>query len=112
MSNDRYAHPRFIVPSWPEEPFMLLAERGKFEYGPFEAGDFGVSEDNVLWYSDGASHPIQLRVSLQVGDLIFANNGDVGPMTYRIVPASAYACTTDGDRTPFVGPPRVRGWWM
>jgi hypothetical protein len=67
MSDERYAHPRFIVPSWPEEPFMLLAERGKFEYGPFEAGDFGVYEDNVLCYSVGdGTHPIQLRVSLQV----------------------------------------------
>jgi hypothetical protein len=97
MSDERYAHPRFIVPSWPDEPFMLLAERGKFEYGPFEAGDFGVYEDNVLWYSVGdGTHPIQLRVSLQVGDLVFANNGDSGPMTYRIVPASAYARTADG----------------
>ena len=53
--------------------------------GRFEAGDFAVSEDNALYYSDGASHPIQLRISLQVGDLLFANNRDVGPMTYRIV---------------------------
>jgi len=69
---------------------VLLAERGKFEYGPFEAGDFAVGEDNELWYSVGdGTHPIGLRVSLQVGDVLFANNGDVGPMTYRIVPAAA-----------------------
>jgi hypothetical protein len=96
MSDERSVHPRFIVPAWPGEPFMLIAERGKYEYGPFETGDFAVSEDNSLYYSDGASHPIQLRVSLQVGDLLFANNGDVGPMTYRIVPASAYDPRADG----------------
>jgi hypothetical protein len=90
MSDERSVYPRFIVPTWPGEPFMLIAERGKFEYGPFDPGDFAVSEDNALYYSDGASHPIQLRVSLQVGDVLFANNGDVGPMTYRIVAASAY----------------------
>ena len=69
MSDERSAYPRFIVPTWPGEPFVLIAERGKFEYGPFEAGDFAVSKDNALYYSDGASHPIQLRISLQVGDL-------------------------------------------
>ena len=67
MSNERSAYPRFIVPTWPGEPFMLIAERGKFEYGPFEAGDFVVSEDNALYYFDGAAHPIRLRVSLQSG---------------------------------------------
>jgi hypothetical protein len=58
MSDERSVYPRFIVPTWPSEPFMLIAERGKFEYGPFEEGDFLVSEeDNDLYYSDGASHP-------------------------------------------------------
>ncbi len=96
MNDERDAQPRFIMPSWPEEPFMLLAERGKYEHGPFESGDFAVYDDNVLWYSNYPGHPFQLRVSLQVGDLLFANNGDVEPMTYRIVPASAYTQSAEG----------------
>jgi hypothetical protein len=33
---------------------------------------------------------VRLRVRKQVGDRIFANNGDMGVMTYRIVPLSEY----------------------
>jgi hypothetical protein len=95
VSDEYDDHPRYIVPVWPNEPFVLLAERDKIEYGPFRAGDFVIDEDNALYYLDGASHPITLRVSLQAGDLLFTNDGAGGARTYRIVPASAYASSDE-----------------
>ena len=88
------------MPTWPDEPFVLLAEKGKFELGSFTADSWSIGEGNVLYCSpaDG-SHPVQLRVTMQIGDLILANDGDMGPMTYRIVPASAYRRHAVGDLT-------------
>ena len=88
------------MPTWPDEPFVLLAEKGKFELGSFTADSWSIGEGNVLSCSpaDG-SHPVQLRVTMQIGDLILANDGDMGPMTYRIVPASAYRRHAVGDLT-------------
>lgn len=81
---------RFIKPDWPDEPFNLLAEDGGFEIGPFTKDGFDVMPDGALLWSDGYSHPVTLRIRRQRGNLIYANNGGVGPMTYRIVPLSFY----------------------
>jgi hypothetical protein len=109
LSHEPADRPRFIVPTWPDEPFVLLAEKGKFELGSFTAGSWAIEEDNVLWCqpADG-SHPVQLRVTMQIGDLILANNGDMGPMTYRMVPASGYGHgpidnTLTGDQFDILG---------
>ncbi len=42
----------------------------------------------MTWWSPEGAHPVRLRVRKQAGDRIYANNGDMGPMTYRIVPAA------------------------
>jgi hypothetical protein len=76
---------------------VLVAERGKFEEGPFTAESFAVGQDNSLECWPESGHPVRLRVSMQVGDLLIANNGDMGPMTFRIVPASAYQPDGVGD---------------
>lgn len=52
------------------------------------------------WRADGA-HPIRLRVRMQAGDLLYANNGDVGEMTYRIVPVAADGVGSDTSRPAF-----------
>jgi len=91
LSHEPVDRPRYIVPTWPDEPFVLLAEKGKFDLGSFTADYWSIDEDNVLYCSPPeGGHPVQLRVTMQIGDLLLANNGDMGPMTYRIVPASAY----------------------
>lgn len=77
---------RYITPAWPDGEFNLLAEKGKFELGPFTADSWAEDDDGSLWWSHGVSHPVHLRVRMQTGDLIHANNGDVGAMTCRIVP--------------------------
>ena len=86
MSDDPEGVKPYLVPRWPDGPFNLLAEKGGVELGPFTAESWAVNDDGSLecWPSDG-SHPVRLRVRMQTGDLIHANNGDMGPMTFRIV---------------------------
>ncbi len=84
------SEPCFIQPEWPDEPFNLLAEDGGFEIGPFTKDGFATQPDGTLWWSDGYSHPVQLQVRGQEDDVIHANDGNMGPMTYRIVPVSFY----------------------
>lgn len=81
----------FIRPAWPEHPFNLQALDGGWEIGPFTKEGWDVGEDGSLYWSDGYSHPVTLRVRTQEGDLIYANDGDVGPMRYVIVPLSSPA---------------------
>lgn len=86
---------QYVVPRWPGGLFNLLALEGKFELGPCTAESWVVADNGEVidWRDDGA-HPIRLRVRMQAGDLLYANNGDVGPMTYRMVPVAEDGVTS------------------
>ena len=90
---------RYVVPRWPQGPFNLEALDGGFTLGPCWANSWEVFDDGSMtdWRADG-SHPINLRVRMQAGDLLYANDGDVGPMTYRIVPVLEDGVTSDPSR--------------
>ena len=61
-----------------------------------------IADDGAItdWRDDGA-HPIHLRVRMQAGDLLYANNGDIGEMTYRIVPVADDGVTSDPSTAAF-----------
>jgi hypothetical protein len=86
----------YVVPRWPKGPFNLEALDGDFTLGPCSADSWSASDDGSVtdWRTDGA-HPINLRVRMQAGDLLYANDGDIGPMTYRIVPVLDDGVTSD-----------------
>ena len=90
---------RYVVPRWPQGPFNLEALEGGFALGPCWADSWSVADDGSVidWRSDGA-HPIRLQVRMQAGDLLYANDGDIGPMTYRIVPVRDDGATSDPSR--------------
>lgn len=83
----------YIRPDWPEGSFNLRALNGGWEIGPF-------TKDS--WQDDGpdgriaasergpGAKPTGLRVRRQTGNIVHANNGDMGPMDYRIVALSEY----------------------
>lgn len=85
----------YIVPRWPDGAFNLVALEGGFELGPCTANAWAVADNGAItdWRDDGA-HPIHLRVRMQAGDLLYANNGDLGEMTYRIVPVAEDGVTS------------------
>ena len=62
------------------------------------------------WRDDG-SHPINLRVRMQAGDLLYANNGDMGEMTYRIVPVAEDGVTSAQSSSAFDLNAAVRALW-
>jgi len=86
---------QYIVPTWPDGAFNLVALEGGFELGPCTANSWAVADNGAVtdWRDDGA-HPIHLRVRMQAGDLLYANNGDMGEMTYRIVPVAEDGVTS------------------
>ena len=86
---------QYVVPRWPDRAFNLVALEGGFELGPCTADSWVVADNGAItdWRDDGA-HPIHLRVRMQVGDLLYANNGDIGDMTYRIVPVAEDGVTS------------------
>lgn len=88
---------RYVVPRWPEGRFNLVALEGGFELGPFTANSWVVGDrgDLVDWRDEDGAHPVRLRVRMQAGDLLYANNGDLGPMTYRMVPVTSDGVTSD-----------------
>lgn len=74
-----------IIPKFPDEPFMLEAQLDGWQLGPFPSGAvFERLPDGTMYFSDGITHPVYLRVRSQRGDLIQANDGPV-PMDYRII---------------------------
>lgn len=79
--------PRYLQPDWPDEPFLLESITGEGTLGPFNPEDWVSTPDGTLYYSDG-SHPVTLRIRgwriLPEGVLIDANDGDLGPMTFRL----------------------------
>ena len=79
----------YILPDFPHEPFNLRALEGGWEIGPFTSDGFTREPDGTLVsYERGVGdRPTILRVRKQEGDLIHANCGDMGPMTYSIHPA-------------------------
>ena len=82
----------YVVPDFPDEPFNLHAIGEGWEVGPFAKDGWEIYPDGAMtWWSPEGAHPVRLRVRKQVGDRIYANNGDMGPMTYRIVPAARRA---------------------
>jgi hypothetical protein len=90
---------KYVVPRWPDGKFNLHAIEGDFTLGPCTRESWSVAADGAVsdWRTDGA-HPIHLRVRMQAGDLLYANNGDMGPMTYRIVPVKQDGVTSDASR--------------
>jgi hypothetical protein len=64
----------------------------------------------IDWRADGA-HPIRLRVRMQAGDLLYANNGDVGEMTYRMVPVADDGVTSDASTPAFDLNDELTGLW-
>ncbi len=90
----------YIRPHFPSVPFYLVALDGGWSMGPFNDNFYADSFDNdrpgwftdpdgrLAWCDDGGGHNIGLRVRNQDGDFIDANNGDIGPMRYRIVPGT------------------------
>jgi hypothetical protein len=86
---------RYVIPRWPDGAFNLVALEGGFELGPCTAESWDVADNGAItdWRADGA-HPIHLRVRMQAGDLLYANNGDIGDMTYRIVPVAEDGVTS------------------
>ena len=81
----------YIMPDFPDEPFNPRVIGARFEVGPFTKDGWEVLPDGAMtWWSSEGAHPVRLRVRKQLGDRIFANNGDMGVMTYRIVPLSEY----------------------
>jgi len=93
---------KYVVPRWPEGAFNLQAIEGGFTLGPCTRESWSVADDGAVsdWRADGA-HPIHLRVRMQAGDLLYANDGDIGPMTYRIVPVTEDGVTSDLSRSAF-----------
>jgi hypothetical protein len=93
---------RYVVPRWPDGPFNLVAIEGGVALGPFTADSWEVGErgDVIDWHTDGA-HPVRLRVRMQAGDLLYANNGDMGPMTYRISPVMGDGGATSATSVAF-----------
>jgi hypothetical protein len=79
---------RYLAPVWPDEPFFLLALDGGWMIGPFGPDDWGTAPDGTVFYSDGITHPVTLRVRGQDGDIIHANDGSVARMDYRVIPVS------------------------
>lgn len=75
----------YIRPDWPDGNFYLRAIDGGWELGPCTKDLLEILADGSLGFS-GVGHPVHLRVRRQVNDLIFANNGSMGPMVYRIIP--------------------------
>lgn len=92
----------YVVPRWPDGAFNLQAIEGGFTLGPCTRESWSVADDGSVsdWRTDGA-HPIHLRVRMQAGDLLYANDGDAGPMTYRIVPTMEDGVTSDLSRPAF-----------
>jgi hypothetical protein len=100
------------VPRWPDGAFNLVALDGSFELGPCTADSWSVAENGAItdWRTDGA-HPIHLRVRMQAGDLLYANNGDTGEMTYRIVPVGRDGVTSDASTPAFRLNETLAGLW-
>jgi hypothetical protein len=100
----------YIRPQFPSVPFYLVALDGGWSMGPFSDNFYSDSLGNgrpgwrtdpdgrLAWCDDGGGHAIGLRVRSQEGDLVHANDGDNGPMTYRIVPGTQLN-GEDGDYT-------------
>lgn len=103
---------QYVVPRWPDVPFNLVALEGGFELGPCTASSWAQSANGEVidWRGDGA-HPIRLRVRMQAGDLLYANNGDMGPMTYRIVPVAEDGVTSDVSTSAFDLNEMLAGLW-
>jgi hypothetical protein len=103
---------RYVVPRWPPGAFNLVAQAGRFELGPYTADSWEVAENGAIteWRADGA-RSIRLRVRMQAGDLLYANNGDVGEMTYRIVPVAADGVTSDSSTPAFNLNDALGGIW-
>ena len=103
---------RYVVPRWPAGAFNLVALDGGFELGPCTADSWEIAEDGAVidWRTDGA-HPIRLRVRMQAGDLLSTNNGDVGEMTYRIVPVGDDGVTSDASTPAFNLNESLMGLW-
>jgi hypothetical protein len=103
---------RYVVPRWPAGAFNLVAQEGGVELGPCTADSWEIAENGAItdWRSDGA-HPIRLRVRMQAGDLLYANNGDVGEMTYRIVPVAGDGVTSDVSTPAFDLNEALTGLW-
>jgi hypothetical protein len=103
---------RYVVPRWPAGAFNLVAQEGGFELGPCTADSWEIADNGAMidWRADGA-HPIRLRVRMQAGDLLYANNGDVGEMTYRIVPVADDGVTSDVSSAAFDLNEALRGLW-
>ena len=80
--------PRYLKPDWPDEPFLLEFINGGGVLGPFNADDFGAGPDGTLYFNDGYTHPVTLRIRgwrpTPEGVLIDANDGGIGPMTFRL----------------------------
>lgn len=68
---------------------MLHALGADWGLGPLTADSFDTLPDGSLLYADGIIHPVHLRVRCQDEDVIHANDGDVGPMDYRVEPLQA-----------------------
>jgi hypothetical protein len=79
---------RYAKPQWPSEPFFLESVSEGWTLGPFAPDAWGTSEDGTVFWADGYTHPVVLRVRDQEGELLHANDGDVREMTYRVVPVS------------------------
>jgi hypothetical protein len=77
-----------VQPKFPDGWFLLesIPSSGEhsFALGPFQADDFITEPDGSIAYV-GQDRPIGLRVRSQEGDVLHANDGDMGPMDYRIV---------------------------
>lgn len=62
-----------------------------------------MGSDGTLWDAPDGAHLTTLRVRKQEDDLIYANNGDMGTMIYRIVPSDydeSYAHKSRGPNHP------------
>src|ERR1035437_4603862 len=103
---------RYVVPRWPAGAFNLVALDGGFELGPCTADSWEIAQNGAItdWRTDGA-HPIRLRVRMQAGDLLYANDGDVGEMTYRIVPVAEDGVTSDTSTPAFNLNEALTGLW-
>lgn len=102
MSSPEGSRRRYVQPRWPEdEPFILemLGAGGGHVLGPFTADRWDPQPDGSMYYSDGYTHPITLRVRSREppdpesgGPLILhANDGSMGDMDYAVWTRASWA---------------------